>query len=206
MQQIDRGLQAAAAFHTRLQAAGELQALAPEIARAAAARLGRPLSGADVLRAAACGPGLDALEAFTGQWQGRWGVLPVWHCWEPPVAAPPGLRVQPWTLARLQRAWVGDGHGYNLEVVHAARPSALVLLGAVFHLEPPPSCAVAYLTPHLGIALGPGQLVWLTPAHLFVERVDEAAGYRISQLAWTRTRGRVRLAAPYETTYRRPLA
>ncbi len=169
--------------------------LAQELAPLIAARLEVALQPTAVLDALLQSPGLVALEAFCGDWLGCWGDLDVEHRWGPVVAASRELEISGFRLRRVQYAWVGDGCGYNYEVTRAG---TRVLLGAVFHLEPAPSDVVAYQTPHVGVVVASSRVVWLTPQHLFFERVDPVDDrYSIAQygrdLEWI-----------YETSYHRP--
>ena len=170
--------------------------------RQSAEQLGLTLSPPAVNDALVQSSGLVGLEAFGGDWIGRWGDLPVEQRWEPVVAAPRELEVSGFVLKRVQYAWVGDGFGYNYEVTRAG---SRALLGAVFHLEPAPSEVVAYMTPHVGIAVATSKVVWLTPQHVFFERVDPAGErYNISQYTWTGAPKEAELGWIYETCYHRP--
>jgi hypothetical protein len=199
---LSTGLRAAVRLFEELESSETLTRFTEGLAPLIAEQLGVALSAPAVSAALLQSPGLVALEAFGGDWIGRWGDLPVEQRWEPVVAAPRELKVSGFVLQRVQYAWVGDGFGYNYEVTRAG---SRALLGAVFHLEPTPSEVVAYLTPHVGIAVAPSKVVWLTPEHVFFERVDPAGGrYNISQYTWTGAPKEAELGWIYETCYHRP--
>ena len=149
---------------------------------------------------------LDNMISFTGEWQGKWGAMPVHHRWHPiqrhvrdiPVTA----HFDGYAIAASQYAWIGDGFGWNLEVTDYARHHRL-LLGSVYHLDELQQ--VSYHVPHVGVAGAPGLVVWIVPGRLYFERtVAEGEKYLIAEYRWQRQGKAIEYSKGQCAIYSRP--
>lgn len=150
-----------------------------------AERFGAQLRGADVI-----GPE-EAFAPFAGRWYGVWDKKRVDHNWHGVDLAGPGSTSA--GLVATQKAWVGDGWGWNylIRPESSAKPGASAGYVALSTIEQPHSGAVVlgYVEmlnhqdpagdpsdirdtfPLVGYADAPGRLIWVTPAFVFFEEV-----------------------------------
>lgn len=136
---------------------------------------------------------------FSGEWRGFWRSVRMEHQWERPELAVPPVKVGSLLVSGWQKAWVGDGWGWNVEAIEDGRT---VLLGAVHHLNPK-FPEHAYWVPHFGFALGDGHVAWVTPDRVFLERVHNGR-YTVQSYRWSDDGGKPTLIPAGETIYRRP--
>ncbi len=116
-----------------------------------------------------------AFGGFEGRWYGRWDRSRVDHHWGPAIDLEPPRRVEieagpPVWIRSYQYAWIGDGYGINLIATSdLERADADYILGYVVHVADQNLDEVRARRPHVGIATGAGQLVWITAGEVFLE-------------------------------------
>lgn len=122
---------------------------------------------------------------FSGRWYGLWESNQVNHAWgeyqklkEPRLislgqpAADDGETDASVKLLGYQYAWVGDGYGLN-HVAQSSDGRASFLLGYVVHLRDQDWQRETARRPHVGVAAGPGKLIWITKSEVFFEELIE---------------------------------
>ncbi len=127
--------------------------------------------------------GPEVYGKFSGEWHGLWTDFPVDHQWggvevlNPPLAVSleasesgaPESAERVW-IRSWQYAWVGDGYGLNL--VAASDPGEGgkdFLIGYVVHLKDRDFKREMARRPHVGVAAGPGKIIWMTAGEVFLE-------------------------------------
>lgn len=116
----------------------------------------------------------EAFEPFSGRWHGLWDHLRVDHDWsraerfDPPRIDP---RLGSIRLLATQSAWIGDGFGWNVIAGSVANSGSSWILGTVYHVEDGDRDRVRLHRPHVGVAGGPGQLIWITEGEVFLEEI-----------------------------------
>ncbi len=116
---------------------------------------------------------------FTGKWYGKWDQMRVDHHWGEIVTHDPPRRIEmagqtPVYLRSCQYCWVGDGYGINVIATDDVdAKGGDFLLGYVTHIRDGDMSQPTKSRPHVGVYVGPGQLIWITAGEVFLEESYE---------------------------------
>lgn len=152
-------------------------------------------------------PVLDLMESFCGHWSGDWKGTLVLHHWEKviryetPVISPTFTGM--FALSAIQYVWVGDGFGWNIEMIDPGQNERRLLLGSVFHLND--KGQIDYHVPHVGIAGGKGMIAWVVPGYVFFEKVTRDRNeYIIAEYQWQVAGHYIKMERTHCAHYSRP--
>lgn len=109
--------------------------------------------------------GLDVLNAFSGEWSGKWKSMNVKHLW----LSFEELNLEINELFKIigfQTCFTGDGFGWNYLI---QKGEEIIILGYVYHFNT--KGKLDYENPHYAFVNGQSQIIWVSDNHIYYEFV-----------------------------------